>query len=228
MRWLVALLVGNVQQVLQMLDGRMDVTILAVGLGQLPVSFSSLCLIIGFFTQGQEFVQELDRLLEVAELLMNVPNLLVALGFLQAVLSSLGGIKALLEELERLVEVVHVLELNGYNLVHSNELHGNLLLNFLNVTVDDFLEGGFQIVFGVEDVEYLLLAAPEPLVGLSFTDDILRIDTCVKAFLVEVGGGFIVVKFFKMLSHNSVLLQAFLYVVFPEVALGVLQVLAQI
>ncbi len=83
-----------------MLDGRVDVAVLAVGLGQLLVGFSSLGLIIGFLAQSEELVQELDRLLQVAELLVDVPNFLVALRLLLPVLRPLRGVQALLEELE--------------------------------------------------------------------------------------------------------------------------------
>ncbi len=94
--------------------------------------------------------------------------------------------------------------------------------------MDDFLESRFQIVFGVEDVQHLLLADTQALVGLGLAHDVLGVDTGVEALLVEVRSRFIVVKRFELLSNNSVLAEALLDVVLAQEALGVLEVLAEL
>mmetsp|Transcript_24754 Transcript_24754/g.38543 ORF Transcript_24754/g.38543 Transcript_24754/m.38543 type:complete len:250 (-) Transcript_24754:443-1192(-) len=222
LRRLVALLVGDIEQVLEMLDGCVDVAVLAVSLSELLVGLTSLGFIIGFFTEGQEFIQELNGFLQVTELLVNMTNFLIAFGLLLAVFSPLRGVQALLEELQGLVVVVHVLEADGDDLIHSDQFLRNVLLNFLNVAMDDLLQGRFQIILGVEDVQYLLFADAEAFVGFCFAYYILGINTGIEALLVEIRSRFIVVKSFKLLGYSSVFFEALLDVVLPEEALGVL------
>jgi len=96
---LVALLVGDVEQVLQVLDGVLDVTVLGVDLGELFVRLAGLGFIIGLLAEVEELVEELYGFFEVAEALVDVADLLVALGLLILVLGALGGVEALLEKL---------------------------------------------------------------------------------------------------------------------------------
>jgi len=106
-----------------------------------------------------------------------VTYFLVALGFLLTIFCHLRGVQAFLEEEKRLVEVVHVLELDCDHLVHSNQLLGNLLLNFLDVSVNDLLESKLHVVLCIENVKDLFLADTEALVGLCLADNVLGLNT---------------------------------------------------
>ena len=152
---------------------------------------------------------------------MDMSDLLVALRLLLFILSSLGSIETFLEELERLVEVIHVLELDGNNLIYPHQLLRDFFLYFLNISINNFLESSFQIRHSIEYVEYLLLTDSESFVSFSLTDYVFGIDTGVKALLVEVRGSFIVVESFELLGNNPILFQTFLDIVFPKVTLSV-------
>ena len=193
-----------------MLDGLLDVTVFGVGLSELLVSLHLLALLLNLLAESQELVEELNGLLKVAKLLVDVTDLLVALGLLLPILSPLRCIKALLEESQSIVKVVVILEVQGDDLIHSNELLAHLLLQLVQVAVHGLLQGGLEAAHGVEDVEHLLLADAEAHVGSGLALNELSLDGDILAFLVEVRGRFIIVKLLKLLSHLSVLLQAVL------------------
>ena len=89
---LVALFVGNIEQVFQVFDSSMDVSILGVDFSQLFVSFASLGFIIGLLAKVEEFVKELYSFFEVAQPLVDVADFLVAFCLLIFVLGALGGV----------------------------------------------------------------------------------------------------------------------------------------
>jgi hypothetical protein len=139
LRLLVPLLVGDAEQVLQVLNSSLNIAIFGMSICQLLVSFSCFSLVVSFNTKIQKHIQILYSLCLVALLLTNVADFLVALSFLNPVLSSFGSIEALLEEIESFLEIILVLELNGYYLVDSYQLLTDVLLNFREVSVYHFL-----------------------------------------------------------------------------------------
>ena len=226
--WLVPLLIRYVEQVLQMLDRLVHVSILRVRLSQLLMRLTCFRFVVRFFTQLQELVQEFYSFFQVTQHLVDVTDFLVAFCLLIPIFSSLGSVEALLEELQRLVEVVLVLELNGDDLVHSYKFSGDLFLDFAKISVDCLLESSFQISHCIENIEDFLFTNSETHISLGFSLDKLGLNTDIEALLVVVGCRLVVIELLELLSHYSLLLEAIFGLALPVKALGTDQVVAQL
>jgi hypothetical protein len=174
--WLLPLVDGDVQQLLQMLDGCLDVAVLGVSLSQLLMSVSLLVLVVVLLAHLQELLQLDYGSVQVTQLLIDKPNPLVTVSLLLAVVGSLGDVQTLLKELERLAELLPLLELYSYVLVDSHQLLADDPLQLGDAAINSFLEGSLQIVHGLKYVQNLLLADTQALVSIGLSLDVLVIN----------------------------------------------------
>jgi hypothetical protein len=82
---------GNHEQLRQVLDCCLHVSILGVGFSQLSVGLALPWLVFGLLAKTEELLQVLNCLVEVAKFLFNFSYFLVALAFHLTVSRSLGG-----------------------------------------------------------------------------------------------------------------------------------------
>jgi hypothetical protein len=222
---------GDVHQLSEMVDGHLHVAALGIHISQELVRLALLVTTAGLeleLAHLQELRQLGYRFFKVTKLLINETNALVALSLLLLIVGALAGLQALFKVLERAIELLPLLEVDGNDLVHAHQLLGDVAFNLRENVVDRLLQGRLQVVHGLEDVEHLLLADAEALVGFGLALWELGFDGHVKATLVEVGGSFPVVELLELLGHSEVLVEALLdLVVVTTVVLCLLQILAQ-
>lgn len=121
-----------------------------------------------------------------------------------------------------------ILELTGDDLIYSNKLAANFFFNFLKCTTfNGSFQSRFKATFGVENIEDFFFADTEAHVSFGFTFDVLIFHTDVEAFLIEIGGSFIVHKLLKLLSNSGVLLHTVLDLIIAVKLFSVLKVLTE-
>ena len=107
------------------MNGHLNIAVLGVDISEklvglaLLVTGASLHLTVAHL---QEAGQACDGLIQVTKLIMNETDALIALGFLLLLVGTLTGLQALLEVLQGMVELLTLLEVDGNDLVHSDEL----------------------------------------------------------------------------------------------------------
>ena len=122
-----------------------------------------------------------------------------------------------------------ILELYGDDLIHSDQLSGDLFFNFLQVTITSFISGSFQKIFGVRiDVKHLFFADTKAHKRFGFSLDEFSFTTDIKALFVEVRGSFIVIQLFKLISNDSLLFQTLFGISFSVEAFSANKVLAEL
>lgn len=211
-----------------MLYGLMNVSIFGVSFSQLSMGFTLFLFIVSSLTQIQEFLKHFNGLVKIAEFLVNMTYFLVAFGLLVLIVSFFGCVQTFLEELQRLVEIVLILELASDDLIYSNKLATNLLLDFLKCTTfNGSIQSRFETSFGVENIQYLFFTNTETHVSFGFSFDVLSFNTDVKAFLIEIGGSFIVHKLLELLSYSGVLLHTVLDLIIAVKLFGILKILTE-
>ena len=156
---------------------------------------------------------------------MNKTNSLVALCLLLLVIGALTRLKALFEVLERSVKLITLLEVDGDDLVNTDQLAGDLTLDLCQARFHGLLKGSLQMVHGLEDVQNFLFTDTETLVSLSLTFSMLGLDGYVQAPLVEIGSGLPIVKLLELLGNAEILLEAVLDVVLSLKVLRLLKVI---
>ncbi len=210
-----------------MLDGRLYVPVLGVGLGQLLVRLPLLVLIVILLTHLQELLQLHNRPVQVPQLLVNKTDAQVAVCLFFAVVGTLGDIQTLLKELQGFAELFPILELDGYVLVDTDQLLAYYSLQLGNAAVYCLLESSFQIIHGFEDIEDFLLADTQSLVGIGLPLNMLVVYGHVQTPLVEIGGCLIVTQLLKLLRHTHILVETFWDAAVLEVVLSIDQVVAK-
>jgi len=158
---------------------------------------------------------------------------LIALGFLLLLVGALTGLQALLEVFQGMIELLTLLEIDGDDLVHSNQLLRDGFFQVGEPVSNTVLMCGLHVVHGLEDVQDLLLADTETLQGVDLSCGVLVLDGDIEASLVEVRGGLPIVELLELLGDFGILLQALLDVLvvltvaFTLVVLSLLQVVTE-
>jgi hypothetical protein len=156
---------------------------------------------------------------------MDETDSLIAFSFLFFVVGAFRGLKTLLEIFERAIEFVTRGEVNGDNLVNTNQFTRDFTLNLWKAGILSLLKGCFKVVHGFENVQNFFLANTQSLVSFSFTFSMLGFNWYVEASLVEVWSSFPIVKLFKLLSHTKVLSEAILNISISLEVLSLLEII---
>lgn len=82
LRWLISILIRDIEQLLKMLDCLLHIAVLGVRLCQLLVGLRLLLRYISLLRDLEEFVQVLDGAHQIALALIDVADFLVAFSFL--------------------------------------------------------------------------------------------------------------------------------------------------
>jgi hypothetical protein len=104
---------------------------------------------------------------------MDETDSLIAFSFLFFVVGAFRGLKTLLEIFKRAIEFVTRGEVNGDNLVNTNQFTRDFTLNLGKAGILSLLKSCFKVVHGFENVQNFFLANTESLVSFSFAFSML-------------------------------------------------------
>ena len=158
---------------------------------------------------------------------MNETYSLVAFSFLFFVISAFWSLKAFFEIFKRAIKFITRGEVDGDNLVNTDQFTRDFTLNLWKAWVLSLLKSCFKVIHSFENVENLLLANTETLVSFGLTFSMLGFNWYVKASLVEVRSSFPIVKLFELLSHTKVLSEAILNISFSLIVLSLLEIIGK-
>jgi hypothetical protein len=104
---------------------------------------------------------------------MDETDSLIAFSFLFFVVGAFRGLKTLLKIFERAIEFVTRGEVNGDNLVNTNQFTRDFTLNLGKAGILSLLKGCFKVVHGFENVQNFFLADTKSFVSFSFAFSML-------------------------------------------------------
>lgn len=190
----------NLGQVLQCDD---SLAVGTVNISKHSVRFTLLVTVVISNTEFKELLQIFNCVIVVirGDLLLNQSNLLVALSFLVLVVGTLGHVEALFKESKGQVVFGFLAILDGDELVNAHQIARDVSRNRIEHAFDSLFKGSFKVAHSLALVQNSFFTNAEAFECFSLALNILELRGDLKAALVEITGGFEILKLLVNISH---------------------------
>jgi len=214
---------SDIHNLIQMVLCDWSLAVGTVDISKHFVRFTLLVTVAIINTKFKELLQIFNSVIVIIRrhLFLNQSNLLIAFSFLVLVVSTLGNIEALFEEGQSQVIFSLFTIFNGNELIDAHQITRDVPCNRIEHAFHSFLKGSFKVAHGFTLVQNSFFANAEAFESIGLSLNKLELGGDLKATLMEVTGGFVILKLLINISYGKVGLKSFFSITLAPILLAV-------